>query len=80
MQISKKLRCLESAQKILAYKVVLLFIWWSKTTEGFIDSHFEVKDSNVFFRFYGVDYITTPWSCTSTGILNFRSDVNYSLT
>ena len=25
-----------------------LFIWWCETTEGFIDSHFDVKVSNVF--------------------------------
>ena len=41
--------CLESAHRILAYKLFYLFIWWSETTEGFIDSHFEEKDSNVYF-------------------------------
>ena len=25
-----------------------VFIWWCETTEGFIDSHFDVKVSNVF--------------------------------
>ena len=25
-----------------------IFIWWCETTEGFIDSHFDVKVSNVF--------------------------------
>ena len=25
-----------------------LFIWWCETTEGFIDSHFDVKVLNVF--------------------------------
>ena len=28
--------------------VFYLFIWWCETTEGFIDSHFDVKDSNIF--------------------------------
>ena len=28
------------------------FIWWCETTEGFIDSHFDVKVSNVFYVFH----------------------------
>ena len=67
MQISKR-RYLESAHKILAFRVVLFINSWSETTEEFIDIHFEVKDSNVFFRCYGVEYITTPWSSASTVI------------
>ena len=53
----------DSAHKISAYQVVLLFIWWCETTEGFISSHFDVKNLNVFSV---VDYINTLWSCAST--------------
>ena len=47
MQILKS-GCSESPHKISAYQVFYLIIWWCETTEGFIDSHFDVKVSNVF--------------------------------
>ena len=34
--------------KFQVIRLYYLFIWWSETTEGFIDSHFDVKVSNVF--------------------------------
>ena len=52
--------------KFQLIRLFYLFIWWCETTERFIDSHFDVKVSNVFFRCYGFDYINTPWSCAST--------------
>ena len=39
--------------KFQLIRLFYLFIWWCETTEGFIDSHFDVKVSNVFFRCYG---------------------------
>ena len=45
-----------------------LFIWWCVTTEGSIDSDFDVKDPNVVFLFrcYGFSYIPTAWMCAPT--------------
>ena len=54
--------------KFQLIRLCYLFIWWCETTDGFIDSHFDVKVSNVFFRCYELDYINTPWSCASPGI------------
>ena len=34
--------------KFQLIRLCYLFIWWCETTEGFIDSHFGVKVSNVF--------------------------------
>ena len=47
MQISKGER-VETALKFLAYKVVLFIHMVKCTTEGFVDSHSDVKVSNVF--------------------------------
>ena len=47
MQILKS-GCSESAHKVSAYQVVLFIHMWCETTEGFIDSHFDVKVFNVF--------------------------------
>ena len=52
--------------KFQLIRLFYLFIWWCETTEGFIDSHFDVKVSNVFFRYYGLNYIHTHWMCAST--------------
>ena len=49
MQVLKS-GCLESAQHI-KFQLIRLFylcIWWCETTEGFIDSHFDIKVSNIF--------------------------------
>ena len=35
--------------KFQLIRLFYLFIWWCETTEGFIDSHFDAKVSNVFF-------------------------------
>ena len=34
--------------KFQLIRLCYLFIWWCVTKEGFIDSHFDVKVSNVF--------------------------------
>ena len=34
--------------KFQLIRLLHIFIWWCEITEGFIDSHFDVKDLNVF--------------------------------
>ena len=34
--------------KFQLIRLFYLFFWWCETTDGFIDSHFDVKVSNVF--------------------------------
>ena len=34
--------------KFQLIRLFYLFIWWCEATKGFIDSHFDVKISNVF--------------------------------
>ena len=75
MQILKS-GCSESAHKILADQMFYLFIWRCETTEGFSDSHFDVKFSNVFSVAMGL----TIFLLLGVALPLFKQTTSYPIT